>query len=145
MKLILLEDVKTLGKKGEVVETAEGYARNFLFPQHLALEASPMALRELAAMKDAGKRKESKAVSAEKKLAAAIDGMEVVIEAKSDAGTLYAAIGPKDIAKALKAEGEKVDVEWIDFAPQKEEGTFEATVNFPSGFEATVTVVIEAK
>ena len=145
MKLILLEDVKTLGKKGEVVETAEGYARNFLFPQHLALEASPTALRELAAMKDAGKRKESKAVAAEKKLAAAVDGMEVLIEAKANEGTLYAAVGSKDIAKALKAEGEKVDVEWIEFAPQKEPGTYEAVVNFPSGFEATVTVVIEAK
>lgn len=145
MKLILLEDVKSLGKKGDVIEAAEGYARNFLFPQHLALEASPAALRELTAMKDATKRKESKAVSAEKKLAAAIDGMEVVIEAKANGDSLYAAIGPKDVAKALKGEGEKVDVEWVDFTPKKEAGTYEAIVNFPSGFEATVTVIIEAK
>lgn len=145
MKLILLEDVATLGKKGEVVEAAEGYARNFLFPQHLAIEASPAALRELTAMKDATKRKESKAVVAEKKLAAQLDGMEVVIEAKANGETLYAAIGPKDIAKALKAEGEKVDVDWIDFAPKKETGTFEATINFPSGFESTITVIIETK
>lgn len=145
MKVILLEDVKTLGRKGDVVETSEGYARNFLFPQHLCLEASPAALAQLEIQKKTVKNKEKKADNEEKKLAAQLDGVEVIIEAKADAGKLYAAIGPKDIAKALKAQGYSVAVNLITFAPQKELGTYEAVVEFESGFEATITVIIEEK
>jgi large subunit ribosomal protein L9 len=145
MKVILLEDVKAQGKKGEVVEVSEGYARNFLFPQHLGLEASPAALAQLEAQKKALKNKEKKADKAERQLAAELDGQEVIIEAKADAGKLYAAIGPKDIAKALKAAGYSVSADLITFAPQKEIGSFEAVVEFESGFEATVNVIIEEK
>lgn len=145
MKVILLEDVKALGKKGEVAETSEGYARNFLFPQHLALEASPRALADLEAKKRSSKNKEKKVEREERKMAAAVDGLEVIIEAKADNGKLYAAVGPKDVAKALKAEGYSVAADLITFVPQKEVGTFEATIEFDSGFEATVSVIIEAK
>ncbi len=145
MKVILLEDVKTLGKKGDVAEASEGYARNFLFPQHLALEASPKTLADLEAKKKSGEKKEKKAEKEERKLATSLDGVEVIIEAKADSGKLYAAIGPKDVAKALKVEGFSVAPDLITFAPQKETGTYEANVEFESGFDATITVIIEEK
>ena len=145
MKIILLADVKALGRKGELAETSEGYARNFLFPQHLALEASPKALADLESKKQISKNKEKKAEKEEKKIAAALDGVEVIIPVKTDGDKLYAAIGPKDVAKALKEEGYSVSADLITFNPQKEVGTFEATVEFASGFEATVAVIIEEK
>lgn len=144
MKLILLEDVKKLGFKGDVVDVSEGYARNFLFPQHLAVEATEEKLNEMKAREKASVKKVKKAEKEEKRLAAAIDGQEILIEAKADGGKLFAAIGPKDVAKALKDKGFKVNKEYIEFEPKKETGAYEALVNFPSGFEATVSVVIES-
>ncbi len=145
MKLILLENVKNLGFKGEVVEVSEGYARNFLFPQHLAVEASDTALRQVKEREQAAEKKEKKEVKVERKIASELDGEEVTIQAKSEKGTLFAAVGPKDVAKALKAKGFKVDVKWITFEPKKEAGTYEALVQFPAGFESTVSVLIETE
>ncbi len=109
------------------------------------MEASPAALAQLEIQKKAVKNKEKKADKEEKMLAAKLDGQEVIITVKADGGKLYAAIGPKDVAKALKAEGYSVAPDLITFAPQKEVGSFEATVEFESGFDATINVIIEEK
>ena len=145
MKLILLEDVKNLGHAGDVVEVSDGYARNFLFPQHLAVEASEEALKEKKIKEGVATAKTKREEKEEKKLAAKVDGAEVVITAKADQGRLYAAVGPKDVSDALKKMGYRVPSSWIDFVSTKELGTTEATVTTPSGFEATITVVMEAK
>lgn len=145
MKVILLGAVKSLGREGDVVEVSEGYARNFLFPQHLAVEATADMIRQRNEQEGAQKRRAKKAEKEEKKAAADLDGTEVVIAAKSEGGALFAAIGPKQIAAELKKLGHKVDPEWIDFAPTKDVGTSEATVAFPSGFESAITIVIESK
>ncbi|MFH1632198.1 MAG: 50S ribosomal protein L9 [bacterium] len=145
MKVILLEDVKSLGHKGDVVEVSEGYARNFLFPQHVALEASETALKEKDQKEKAATAKARKEEKEERKLAAKLDGFELIMTVKTDEGKLYAAVTSKDIAKGLKDAGYKVDPEWINFASTKETGTSEAVVNFPGGFEATVNIVIESK
>ena len=144
MQVILLDDVRSLGRKGSVVDVPEGYARNFLFPQHLAVEASKKALAAKDEREHAATRKEKNNEKAERRLAEAIDGIEVVIRAKADKGTLYAAIGAKQVAQALKELGHKVDETLIVMTPIKEAGTSDVTVDFPSGFEAVVTVVIEA-
>ena len=145
MKVILLEDVKSNGLKGDVVEVSEGYARNFLFPQHLAIEASEQAIADRDEKKKRESKKEKKDEKEQKAIAAKLDGLELIIQAKADSGKLYAAITAKDIVKELKSKGSKVDEKWLDFDPVKEVGTCEAVVNFPSGFEAIVTVVVEAK
>ncbi|MFH1711986.1 MAG: 50S ribosomal protein L9 [Patescibacteria group bacterium] len=145
MKLILLEDVKSLGRAGDVVEASEGYARNFLFPQHLAVEASEEALKEREQSEKAKAKQDKKEEKAEKALAAKIDGAEVVIQAKADEGKLYASVSVKDVAAALKEQGMKVSEKFINFKSTKELGTYEATVDFPSGFDATVNIIIEAK
>ncbi len=143
MQVILLTDVPSHGRKGAVVEVSEGYARNFLFPAHLAIEASPKALSEKKEKEDREKGKEKKAEKEDRALAAKIDGSEVVITAKSEGGKLFAAVGPKDVRAALKELGYKVDEDWIEMEPVKEPGTTSAIVNFPTGYEATVTVVVE--
>lgn len=145
MKVILLQEVKSIGKKGEVVDVAEGYARNFLFPQHMAVEASDKALRERDEREKSAARKEKKEEKVERMLAAEIDGVEVTIQAKADKGRLYAAVNGKDIASAIKEVGYKVDAGYIKSDPIKEPGAYEVRVEFPSGFEASVTVIVEAK
>jgi large subunit ribosomal protein L9 len=145
MKVILLEDVKQLGMKGAVVDVAEGYARNFLFPQHKAVEANAAALKEKDAREKAEARQAKKKSQSEGKAARDLDGLEVLIAAKADHGTLYAAIGPKEIAKALKKMGYAIKKDWIEFAPQKETGEYTGTVVFESGFDASITVIIESE
>lgn len=145
MQVILLSDVRALGSKGSVVDVPEGYARNFLFPQHLAVEASKKTLHAKAESEAVQKSRVKKDEKQERKLAEAIDGLEVVIAAKADKGTLYAAVGPKDVAAALKEQGFKVNPDFIEMSPMKEIGTSEVTINFPSGFEAIVSVAVEGK
>ena len=145
MKVILLEDVKGQGHEGDIVEVSEGYARNFLYPQHLAVEATPQMLAEREAKAKAASNKVRKEDKASRKLAAELDGAEVIIAAKADNGTLYAAITAKDIAKELKAQGYKVKPEFIKFEGTKEVGTSEVVVSLPGAYDATITVVVEAK
>lgn len=92
---------------------------------------------------ESGKRKEKKAEKEDKKQAAALDGLEVIVKAKSEGGKLFAAVGPKQVRDALKDIGHKVDEEQIEMTPIKEIGSGEAIVNFSSGYEATVTVIVE--
>ena len=145
MQVILLDDVRALGRKGVVVDVPEGYARNFLFPQHLAVEASKKALHEKDERDIAQKSRVKKDEKQDRRLAEQIDGLEVVVEAKADKGTLYASVGAKEIAAALKDEGFKVNADYIEVDPIKEIGSSEVTISFPSGFEAMITVVVEGK
>lgn len=145
MQVILLEDVRALGRKGDVVEVSEGYARNFLFPAHLALEATAKSLAEKEQKEESGKRKVKKAEQEDRKLAAKLDGVEVVIAAKSEGGKLFAAVGPRQVREGLKELGYKVDEEQIAMEPIKEACTRDAVVNFDSGYEANITIVVEAK
>ena len=128
-----------------MVEVSEGYARNFLYPQHLAVEATPQMMAEREAKAKAASNKARKEDKAARKLAAAVDGAEVIIKAKADGGNLYAAVTAKDVAKELKAQGHKVKPEFIKFAGTKEVGTSEVTVSFPNAYDATITLIIEAK
>ena len=105
MKVILNADVKGLGKKGELVNASDGYARNFLFPKNLAVEANSTAMNEL-------KNREASAAHhlAEEKKAATeiknkIDGKAITLHAKAGAaGKLFGAVTSKEIAEQLKAQ-----------------------------------------
>ncbi len=145
MKIVLLEDVKNLGSQGGIIDVTEGYARNFLFPQHLAVEATDATLKNLEEKKRSASKQNSRKEADEKKLIKAIDGMEIVILAKSDNGSLYASVGSKEVASELKKRGHKVKSEWIDFQAMKDVGSSEAVVVTPGGFEARITVTIDSK
>lgn len=147
MKVILLKDVASLGKEGDVVEVSDGHARNFLFPQILAISATADTLRKREEKEQSLKKENQKEVGKVRDLAQKLDGEEVVIQEKmSDGGTFYAAVTAKTIADALKKNGFKVPAELIQLkAPIKEPGETSVNVQFPHGFEAEVRVIVESK
>ncbi|MCI9069850.1 MULTISPECIES: 50S ribosomal protein L9 [Clostridia] len=127
MKVILLQDVKKMGKKGDVIEASDGYARNYLFPRKLAEEATANALHVVNAKKENERRKKLAELEAAQKLAAELKGKEVTIDAKAgDNGRLFGAITNKDIAEVinnkfnLSIDKKKVVVNTIKVAGQYE-------------------------
>ncbi len=147
MKVILLRDVKELGMEGSVVEVSEGYARNFLFPQNLAVQASPQAINAAKEKKERVVKQTEKALNASRKLAQKLDGYEISVKAKmTDKGSLFGAVGVKEIIKALKAEGFIVEPEWIVInKPIKETGTHRLTLDLPHGLEAEISLTVEGE
>ena len=116
MKVILLKDVKELGKKGELVEAKDGYARNFLFPRKLAEEVNNSNMKELEEKNESKKLKKKKELESAKELAKKIEETKVVIKTKSgDGGRLFGSITTKDIAEILKSEhGIEIDKRKIE-------------------------------
>lgn len=102
MKLILLADVKSLGKQGDVVEVAEGYARNFLLPRKLATEADRGALARLGSQQKAKQRRDEQLLIDAKALAARLEAAKVSVKAKAGGnGKLFGAVTNADVATAI--------------------------------------------
>ena len=146
MKVILLKDVKAHGKEGDVVEVSEGYARNFLFPQNSAVQASPGALTAMQTKKKQASAKEKRELGKMHTLASALDGFPLTVVCKANEhGKLFAALSEKEVVKALKKEGHEVDAKWIHFsAPIKEVGERLVRIELPHGLEAELHVTVEA-
>ncbi|MEQ8197019.1 MAG: 50S ribosomal protein L9 [Clostridiaceae bacterium] len=105
MKVILLEDVKKVGKKGDVVEMSDGYARNFLFPRKLAQEATQSNMHILNTKKENERKKKLSEIEAAQKLAAELKDKEINIKAKAgDQGRLFGAITSKDVSELIKVQ-----------------------------------------
>ena len=144
MKVVLLADVKGQGKKGELCNVSDGYARNFLFPKKLAIEADATAMNEL-------RNKESSVAhhKAEEKAAAQavfdkINGKTVTIKAKAGAsGKLFGAVTSKEVtAEINRAFGVSVEKKKVSMNDIKSFGDFSAEVKLYSGITATVTVSV---
>ena len=111
MKVILLQDVKKMGKKGDVIEASDGYARNFLFTKKLAQEATESNLHILNNKKENERKQKLAELEAAQKLAGELKGKEIKITAKTgENGKLFGAITSKDIAGLIK-EQYKVEVD----------------------------------
>jgi large subunit ribosomal protein L9 len=102
VKLILLSDVKALGKKGELVDVAEGYARNFLLPRKLATEANKGALTMLSEQKKAQQKREAQQLAETEQMAKLLESKPVAVRAKAGGnGKLFGAVTNSDIAEAI--------------------------------------------
>lgn len=148
MKVILNRDVKDVGKAGEVVNVAEGYARNFLLPRKLAVEAKAGALEVIAKKKKVLEIKGEHALAEAKELAEKIDSLRVVIHGKTGAGTkLYGAITSQEIADALlKEHSISVDKRKLHINdPIKSVGTFEVPVKLHHDVSAVIHVEVVGK
>ena len=111
MKVILLKDVKKVGKKGDVIEASDGYARNFLFPKKLAEEATNSNLHILNNKKENERKQKLAELEAAQKLAGELKGKEIKITAKTgENGKLFGAITSKDVSGLIK-EQYKVDID----------------------------------
>ena len=147
MKVILLTTVKGQGKKDDIVEVSDGYARNFLFPKKLAILADAKATNDLKGKEEARQFRAEEERKAAKALAERISALTVKIKSSSGAdGKLYGAVTSKDIAEAMK---EQFDVE-VDRRkillpdPIKSHGTYTVEVKLHPEFSAKFTVVVHA-
>ena len=103
MKVILLEDVKGSGNKGQAINVAEGYARNYLFPKKLAIEATPTNLKELERQEQVKKDKKTAELTQAREIAEKLRDLEIRIPAKSGGGLkLFGAVTNKDIGDVLE-------------------------------------------
>lgn len=103
MKVILLEDVKSLGKKGQLVEVSDGYARNFIFAKKLGVEATPKNLNDLKLQKAHEDKVAAQKLSDAKAFAADLEKVQVVLKIKAgEGGKLFGSISSKEIAQAAK-------------------------------------------
>ena len=148
MKVVLLADVKGSGKKGELVNVSDGYARNFLFPKKLAKEANAQALNELKNAEESKAFKIKQETEAAQASADKINGKSVSILAKAgQGGKLFGSVTAKEIAEAIKKQyGVDVDKRKIDAkGDMKAFGTYECEVKLYSGITATVKAVVTEK
>ena len=142
MKVVLKADVKGLGKKGELVNVSDGYARNFLFPRNLASEANAQAMSELKNKEQAEKYRIETETAAAKADAAKIEGKTLKIVAKAGQnGKLFGSVTAKEIAAELqKVYGVKVDKKRLDADDIKTFGTYTVNVKFNHGVKASFFV-----
>ncbi len=144
MKVILTNNVEALGVKGDVVDVADGYARNYLVPKKLAVKASDGALRQADAMREARIQAEAQELESARSLAASLEGTRVVVAARAgDAGNLFGSIGAPDVAAAIvKFTGIEIDRKIIDIDdPIKEIGLH--TVMLRPHAEIEVPVILD--
>ena len=145
MKVMLLSDVKALGKQGQVVEVADGHARNFLFPQRFAVSATSDILRVKREREGRKQKVAKKELSVYGDLAARVDGKELVIEQKmNDRNKFYGAVTSKQISDALQARGfAQINPAMIALVHPIKEPTQETVeINFPHGYTARVRVIV---
>lgn len=146
MKVLLLADVKGTGKKGEVAEVSLGYARNFLLPRKLAVEATAEVLGEVKAKADSKAHHQAEELKEAQALAKKLSGMTVSVHAKAGAGgKLFGSVTSKDIADALgKALGQEIDKRRVVLEEDiKTFGTYPVEIRVHPGVVGKCSVKVE--
>ena len=145
MKVILLQDVKGQGKKGEMINVSDGYARNFPFPRKLAMEATTDAINSKNIQDAAARRREAEERAAADALRKQLKEMPVRLQAKAGTGgRLFGSITTKEISEALKAQY-GVDIpkaKLVQEEPIKSFGTFEVKAKLYPEIQGAITVVV---
>ena len=146
MKVILLQDVKTLGKKGEIVDVSDGYARNFIFPKKVGVEANAKNLNDLKLQKANDERVAEKNLADAQEFAKVLATKEVVVKLKTgEGGKTFGSVSSKEIAEEAKAQqGLDIDKKKIQLSePIKNLGTYDVTVKLHPKVSATLKVKVE--
>lgn len=144
MKVILKQDVKNLGKKGELVNASDGYARNFLFPKGLAIEANSSAMNDFNNKEAAKKYHKAEEIKAAQADADKIEGKTFKIKAKCGAnGKLFGSVTSKDVSKKIKEDlNIDIDKRKIVMTDVKTFGTVQAEVKVYQGITAKIFVQV---
>ena len=146
MKVILKQDVKTIGKKDEIHEVSDGYARNFLFPRGLAAQADASAVNMARTKSEAREHHAAEALAAAQALADKVKDKTVTLKAKGGAsGRLFGKVTAKDVAEALSKVAEtEIDKRKVELERDiKDFGTYSATVKLHPGVSAAFKVKVE--
>ena len=145
MKVILLKDIKGTGKKDQIIEASDGFARNFLFPKGLAREASATNLNAIENAKAAQKHREDVERAKAEETRKALAGKTIKIVARgAEGGKLYGSVTAQEIADELfKQYGVKVEKRRIDVANSRNAGDFTVSVWLYAGITAEMTAKVE--
>jgi len=147
MKVLLEQDIKGTGKKGEIVEVAEGYARNYLLPRKLASPADAASINAMNIQKSAAQHRKFQAGIAAREAARVLDKAQVTIVANvGENGKMFGTVGSKEVAAARKAQkGIDVDKKNIRMDPVRTTGEYSAKISLFEGVSAVVTVRVVGK
>lgn len=145
MKVLLLQDVKGTGKKGEVVNVSDGYARNFLLPRKLADPADAQAINAANIQKSAAQHRKFTAGVKAREQAKALDGQVVRVKARvGENGKMFGTVSGKEIAAALaEQKGIEIDRKKISVDSIRALGEYTAKLSLFEGVSATVKVIVE--
>ncbi len=146
MKVILQQDVRALGKKGEVVEVSDGYARNFIFPKKLGVEANAKNLNDLKLHKANDERVAAQNLADAQAFSKVLEKTEVVVKLKAgEGGRAFGSVSSKEIAEAAKAQHDMdIDKKKIVLSePIKNLGEYEVNVKLHPQVSATLKVKVE--
>ena len=146
MKVVLLKDVKNMGKRDDIVNVSDGYARNFLFPQKLAAEATPGTLKEIERKRAAQDAREAELKAEAQAKAELLKNKTITLQVKcGEKGRLYGSVTAAEVAEALeKQHGIKADKRKIDIGdPIRETGVREISVWLYSGITTKMKLDVQ--
>lgn len=145
MKIILLQDEKKLGKKGDIAEVSEGYARNFILPKKIGVEATPKNMNDLKLQRANSDRIAQEQLDAAKALAAQLEEKQVVVKIKAgEGGRAFGSVSSKEIAAACKAQHDiELDKKKIQLPESlKSFGSYEVAIKLHPQVTAKLTVKV---
>lgn len=144
MKVILLSDIPKLGRRLEIKNVSDGYAKNYLFPRGLAKILTSTAVLELEIQSAAQKAEAERELAQVESMASKLDGLEIEVSIKtSKDGKSYAAVSTQKIADTLKALGFKISKNQVEIKdPIKKIGEYPVIISLPHGLEAEIKVVV---
>jgi large subunit ribosomal protein L9 len=147
MKVILREDLKGLGKRGDIVDVADGYARNYLLPHEKAIAASDGAVDQAAKMRRARDIKDAHAREGAQAIASTLVAKTITVTAKSgQGGKLFGSVTTADISEAIEAQTKiHIDKKHLHAEPIKALGTYQVSAKLHSEVEFPVTVEVVAR
>jgi large subunit ribosomal protein L9 len=147
VKVILRADIAKVGKRGDICEVKDGYARNYLFPKGLAIVATDGAVNQAASMRRARDLRDAQDRESAQTVASSLVAKTIVIRAKSGAeGRLYGSVGAAELAAAIEDQtGIVIDRRKIQLEPVKSLGTFSATAKLHSDVQFPVTFEVVGK
>ena len=147
MKVILLEDIQGVGERGDVYDAKIGYARNYLLPRGLAIEATPQNLNELQQRLEAEEKRKEKDIANAETMKEELEKIEITLEAKAgESGKLFGAITNKEIATELNKKGDfKIDRKRIVLDKNiRDLGEYEVEIKLYREISATIKVKVIA-
>jgi large subunit ribosomal protein L9 len=146
MKVLLIKDVKGLGKAGEIKNAKDGYARNYLIPKGFAKLATPEVIKEWEEEQKRKQEEFQKELAELNKLKERIENTTLVIKHKLGAnGQLYGAITNKEVAESLKEKGIEIDKKHIEMKQIKSVGEYEVDVKLGHGIHAKLKLIVEGE